>query len=61
MGAVATAEAAWLTVRCPCDKNTLAEVRGAVGEVRRYCNRCKVWRIVDVCTGAVRVDPSQGS
>lgn len=59
MSALATVEAAWLTVRCPCGRNTLGEVRGAGGEVRRYCNRCKVWRIVDISSGAVRTDAGE--
>ena len=55
----ATATAAWTLVRCLCRRNTLGEVRGSCGEVRRYCTRCKGWWIVDVATGAVRPDPDQ--
>lgn len=46
----------WLTVRCPCRKATLGEVRGIGGEVRRVCPKCRGWWVVDVTTGGVRPD-----
>jgi transposase-like protein len=54
MQAIATAN--WTTVRCPCNRATLGEVRGHGGEVRRVCPKCRGWWVVDCSTGLVRPD-----
>jgi hypothetical protein len=46
----------WIPVKCPCRRTVLLDrTEGSTGEVRRYCQRCRVWRVVDLRSGAVRV------
>lgn len=53
MQAVAAAESVWITVKCPCGRNVLGDVQGTNGRVRRLCQRCKGWWVIDCATGRV--------
>jgi hypothetical protein len=53
MSVTAVASETWITVRCPCGRNTLGDVCGTDGKVRRLCRRCKGWWIIDCATGLV--------
>lgn len=47
--------ATWRPVKCPCGRSTLLELDGAAPiKIRRRCQRCGGWWIVDGMTGRVR-------
>ena len=57
MSPTPTAEAVWITVRCPCGQSVLADTRGAGNVlIRRYCKGCKTWRVLNCLTGTVSLD-----